>query len=367
MDNKSCIQHQHGRTGSVFTAAWWTLRYALLLLLLLALSACTVLVPDAGEPPATWQPLPTLAPYTTATSQPSPTASPSPQAMTPTVTPTATSLPEVPSTTATPLEPQATMAPDRVDGLLGILRSLPDTARYDDYFSELRQNVQWGIAPANEAVESVMDQARDSGRAVRVWGRIERDVDDYSGARIVVERIEFTSPPPSPSPGETATATATATPEEAPGPTDTPEEVPSPTDTPEALPSPTATSETLPSPTATVATPSPTATPDAQPSPTATLETRPVMTPTPRPQAVVVEGWLGMIRPLPMGSAYDDYFVAFEREGQYGIASTLPPVEEQLALYRDSGAIVRIWGILEYGVDDYGGARIYVTRVEAVD
>jgi hypothetical protein len=312
LDSESYAQRQHGRMNRILTA-WRALRHGMILLLLLVLSACTVLVPDEGEPPATWMPLPTVAPFATDTPQPSPTASP---------TPIATS-----TATATPLERQPTLAQDKVDGLLGIVRSLPDTAGFDDYFSELRQNVQWGIAPANEAVEGEIGQARDSGRAVRVWGGIERDVDDYGGARIVVERIEFTDPPPSLSPEETLVATPTL------------EVVASPATTPETL------------------------------SPTATLKAQSEITPTPRPQTVIVEGWLGMIRPLPSGSAYDyeHYFAARDREGQYGITSTLPPVEEQLRQYRDSGALVRIWGILEVGVDDYGGARIYVTRIEAVD
>jgi hypothetical protein len=421
LDNKICAQCQLGQMNGNLTA-WRALRYGMLLLLLVALSGCSALVADIGEPPATWQPLPTLAPYHTHTPEPTPTASP----VTPTVTPTSTPVPEVPTATAAPIRLDATITPEIVAGLLGIVRSLPDTARFDDYFSELRQNIQWGIAPANEAAENALAQARDSGRAVRVWGRVEHGVDDYGGTRIVVERVEFASPPPSRSPGETATATPT--PEEAPSPTNTPEALPSPTATPEALlsptatlealssptatlealssptatpealpsptaipealPSPTATPEALPSPTATLealssptatpeALPSPTATPEALPSPTATLEAlpspkatieiRPEMTPTPRPQMAIVEDWLGMIRPLPAGSRYAHYFAARDEEGQYGITSTLPPVEEQLRLYRDSGALVRIWGILEYGVDDYGGARIYVTRVEAVD
>jgi hypothetical protein len=391
LDNKICAQRQLGQMNGNLTA-WRALCYGMLLVSLVALSGCSALVADIGEPPATWQPLPTLAPYDTNTPEPTPTAS----AITPTVTPTSTPVPEVPTATTASIQPDVTTTPEIVAGLLGIVRSLPDTARFDDYFSELRQNIQWGIAPANEAAERTLAQARDSGRAVRVWGRIEYGVDDYGGTRIVVDRVEFASPPPSRPPGETATATTTpeeasnptstpealpsptATPEPLPSPTATPEAPPSPTATPEALPSPTATLKVLPSPTATLkalpsptampkAMPSPTATPEALPSPKVTLEIRPEMTPTPRPQMDVVEGWLGIIRPLPAGSRYAHYFAARDRQGQYGITSTLAPVEKQLRLYRDSGALIRIWGILEYGVDDYGGARIYVTRVEAVD
>jgi hypothetical protein len=344
-------QRQDKRISRTSMMTRCLLRCALLLLLPLALSACTVLVPDAQELPDTWLPLPTVAPYATDTPGPPPTSDSTPLGITPTAmlaqpTSTSTPLAQAPTVTPTPISPDAAITPEAVDGLLGFLRSLPDTARFDDYFTELRQDVQWGIAPANEAMESVLAEARDSDRAVRVWGWVERDVDDYGGVRIVVERLEFASPPPSPAADKTPTVAPTPTPDTLPSPTVVPE-TPSPTITPDILPSPTAIPEALPSPSITLEAPRPVA--------------------TPPPPTEMVEGWPGTIHSLPSGSAYDDYFFALDREKQYGIASTLSPVEEQLRGYRDSGIVIRIWGILEHGVDDHGGMRIYVIRIEEVD
>jgi hypothetical protein len=80
----------------------------------------------------------------------------------------------------------------------------------------------------------------------------------------------------------------------------------------------------------------------------------------------LVEGWVGRLHALPAGSAYDDYFATEDPVGEYGIAALLATLSEQLATHRASGARVRIWGVLDYGVTDYGGRRITVTRVELV-
>ena len=66
------------------------------------------------------------------------------------------------------------------------------------------------------------------------------------------------------------------------------------------------------------------------------------------------------------GSAYDDYFDAQQPAGQYGIDSLNSRLRETLASYRDTGRQIRIWGILDYGVADYGGKRILVTRIQEV-
>lgn len=85
------------------------------------------------------------------------------------------------------------------------------------------------------------------------------------------------------------------------------------------------------------------------------------------PSSEIVEGWIGVIRPLPAGSRYDDYFDAETPSGQYGISGLLPAVEEELAAWREAATTIRVWGVLDYGVDDYAGARILVSRAEAVE
>jgi hypothetical protein len=78
-----------------------------------------------------------------------------------------------------------------------------------------------------------------------------------------------------------------------------------------------------------------------------------------------VEGWEGTIVGNPPGSQFDDYFVlAGDFPVGYGIGSIGPETREQLAALRDTGARVRVWGLLRTGVPDAFGAQIDVTRVE---
>ncbi|MBC7235376.1 MAG: hypothetical protein H5T69_06005 [Chloroflexi bacterium] len=80
-----------------------------------------------------------------------------------------------------------------------------------------------------------------------------------------------------------------------------------------------------------------------------------------------MEGWLGTVHGLPLNSPYDDYFVAQEPAGSYGLASPLAAIEAQLRMYRDSGTLLRVWGILDYGVDDYNKTQLQVTRLEPAE
>lgn len=171
-----------------------------------------------------------------------------------------------------------------VDGWRGTLHALPQDASYDDYFRILGgEGGQYGIEGASSEIEERLAALRDSGRVLRVWGGLLRDVADYGGALIVVDRLEVL-----------------------------------------AVPS------------------------------------------TPVPESEFVEGWVGVIRPLPPGSAYDDYFDAQQPGGQYGIDAVVSQVAKEIAAYRSAGTLVRIWGMLDYGVRDYGEKRIVVTRIEAV-
>jgi len=85
---------------------------------------------------------------------------------------------------------------------------------------------------------------------------------------------------------------------------------------------------------------------------------------TPAPESELVEAWVGLVRSAATGSAYDDYFDAQQPAGQYGIDSLNTRLRETLASYRDTGTQIRIWGILDYGVADYGSKRILVTRIQ---
>lgn len=241
-----------------------------------SLCGCSAFI-DPGEPVATWMPLPTRV----LTNAPSPT-----------ITPTSTATPKPPTATVdvTASEtPQATAIPaptsGRVAGWRGRVRSLPDGSAFDDYFRRLgERGEQYGIEGADAAVAEELAQWRDSERIVKVWGVLQRDVEDYGDARIRVERFEVEALAPSPVPG-----------------------------------------------------------------------------------SELVKGWLGTVRALPSQALYDDYFHAQSPRGQYGIASDVDRLAQELIRYRDTGTVIRIWGVLEYGVSDYGEKRIMVTRIQVVE
>lgn len=249
--------------GRQWLIAMWSL------ILCATLCGCSAFL-EPEEPPATWMPLPTR----TRPDTPSAAATPT---RTATSTPTAT--PESPTATATPRP-----TPERVEGWRGKLHSLPEASRFDDYFRRLGvEGGQYGIDGADAALKEELAQWRDSEDIIRVWGVLQRDVEDYGNVRIRVERLEVETPPP-----------------------------------------------------------------------------------TPAPDSELVEGWVGTVHSLPPEATYDDYFHAQSPSGQYGIASHVDHLAQKLESYRDTGTVIRIWGILDHGVSDYGGTRILVTRIEEI-
>lgn len=79
-----------------------------------------------------------------------------------------------------------------------------------------------------------------------------------------------------------------------------------------------------------------------------------------------IADWRGVIKSTEPGAQYDDFF---ERRdlGQviyFGIDSMDPAVKSQIEALRDSGRIVRLYGILVSNVPDYNGSQIRVDRVE---
>jgi len=151
---------------------------------------------------------------------------------------------------------------------------------------------------------------------------------------------------------------------------------PLPSRTPTATPKPTSTAQSTSTPICTV---QPSATSSPQPSVTATPTPQQdatgtsVATVVPRATAAgtpqsseLVESWVGVVVALPEGSTYDDYFTAEQSGRQYGITSLVTAIRSQLEAYRATGTRVRVWGVLDYGIADYGGVRITVTRVDPV-
>ncbi len=180
----------------------------------------------------------------------------------------------------------STPTPESVEGWRGKVHGLPEDALFDDYFRRLGGNGgQYGIEGTDAALEEELARWRDSERIIRVWGTLQRDVEDYGDVRIHVERLEV-----------------------------------------EALP------------------------------------------PTPAPDSELVEGWIGTVHSLPSEAEYDDYFYAQSPiSGQYGIASDIDRLARELEAQRDTGTVIRVWGILDHDVSDYGSKRIMVTRIEEME
>ena len=79
-----------------------------------------------------------------------------------------------------------------------------------------------------------------------------------------------------------------------------------------------------------------------------------------------IADWWGVIKSMPPGAQYDDYF---ERRdlGQviyFGIDSMDPAVGLQIVALQDSGKIVHLYGTLLSNVPDYNGSQIQVDRIE---
>ncbi len=82
---------------------------------------------------------------------------------------------------------------------------------------------------------------------------------------------------------------------------------------------------------------------------------------TPDPERV--RGWVGQIIKLPEGSPHDDYFVS-EGRGIHGIDSLDPALLAELERYQDQPGLVKVFGILLYGVDDYNGRQLLINELE---
>ena len=147
--------------------------------------------------------------------------------------------------------PETGTTPELIDGIQGTLHVLPDTSGFDDYFRQLGDDgAQYGVEGADEAVRTQLATLGGTGKVVQLWGSLQQGVPDYGDAQLLVTRLEVLE------------------------------------DQPTRIPSA-----------------QPTLTPAAPQSATAVPTRAPAA-----PSTEMVEGWIGVVRILPEGSAYNDFF-----------------------------------------------------------
>jgi hypothetical protein len=81
---------------------------------------------------------------------------------------------------------------DKIADWRGVIKSTPIGAQYDDYF-ELWTNGQiiyFGIDAMDPAVQAQIEELRDSGKVVHLFGTLFSNVPDYNGSQVLVNRIE---------------------------------------------------------------------------------------------------------------------------------------------------------------------------------
>jgi putative hemolysin len=81
---------------------------------------------------------------------------------------------------------------EEIAGWWGVIKSTEPGAEYDDYFErqDLGQIIYFGIDSMDPAVQAQIQELRDSGKIVNLYGTLLSNVPDYNGSQIQVERIE---------------------------------------------------------------------------------------------------------------------------------------------------------------------------------
>jgi len=83
-------------------------------------------------------------------------------------------------------------ATEQITDWWGVIESTEPGAEYDDYFErqDLGQIIYFGITSVDPAVKSQIEELRDSGKIVHLYGSLLSNVPDYNGSQVKVDRIE---------------------------------------------------------------------------------------------------------------------------------------------------------------------------------
>jgi hypothetical protein len=93
--------------------------------------------------------------------------------------------------------------PDIVKGWEGVVYAGPPGPRSggDDYFALIGDHhVQYGIWSANETLEKQIEELRDSGIVIFIWGELVAGLPDWNGTQIQVTQINVVDKPSGPIP-----------------------------------------------------------------------------------------------------------------------------------------------------------------------
>jgi len=73
----------------------------------------------------------------------------------------------------------------------GVIMSTEPGAQYDDYFErqDLGDLIYFGIDSLDPLIKSQIEELRDSGKIVHLYGILNTDMPDYNGSQILLDRI----------------------------------------------------------------------------------------------------------------------------------------------------------------------------------
>ena len=84
-------------------------------------------------------------------------------------------------------------APDMVDGWEGTLvttRTEPGSGGDDCFVVSGEFEIQYGIHGADDSINQLIEEYKDSGQTVRIWGDLTAGIPDWNGTQVFVSKID---------------------------------------------------------------------------------------------------------------------------------------------------------------------------------